>query len=90
MAEQRKCPFCEQVVINDTKVCHLCGHELPAASEGSGTASGSSLWRTGRTFILIVLAALIVLVLVLALRSWLAGPAPAPVGTVLSAVRVLA
>ena len=75
MAQQRRCPFCEESVIGDAKVCHLCGHELPQEG-GSGKSGRESFWATGRTFLLVVVVALVAIAVVLALRTWLARPFP--------------
>jgi hypothetical protein len=48
------------------------------------------LWRTVRTFLLVLLCVLVVLVVVLALRSWLAHPMAPPLVTVFRAVYLLA
>lgn len=82
MAQQdRKCPFCEEVVLGDATVCHFCGREIHS-SHGGEVSGARGAWRTARTFLIVVVGALVLLGLVFAIRGWLAGPMPPPVGAV--------
>lgn len=71
MPEQRRCPFCEETVIGDATICHYCGRELPGEDAGGGGRAGS-LGRTALSLLVVVLVALAVVVLVFALRTWMA------------------
>jgi len=83
MAQQRKCPFCEEIVINDARVCHFCGREIPTADGGPEESGARAAWRTGRTFLVIVVVALALVALTFAIRGWLAAPIPLPIQALL-------
>ena len=78
MSQQRKCPFCEETVINEAKMCHYCGRDIPTPGAGAKESGAKSAWRTGRTFLIVVVVALAAVALVLAIRGWAAGPFPLP------------
>ena len=76
MDQQRKCPFCEEAVIDDARVCHFCGRQLQTPDGGRREGGIRAAWRTARTFLAVVVIALAVIALIFALRGWLAGPIP--------------
>jgi hypothetical protein len=83
-----KCPFCEEVIIGDAKVCHYCGRNLPSDGGGAPGGAARGAWRTTRTFLVIVVVALLLVVLVFAIRSWLAGFAPPPFAALVNTLLV--
>ena len=81
--ERRKCPFCEEVVLDDATVCHYCGRELRSPGGDGGGGGQRTTWQTVRTFLVIVVVAIALIALVFVIQRLLARPAPLPVMAIL-------
>jgi hypothetical protein len=76
--QERRCPFCEETVLEDTAVCHFCGRDLPSFERGAAS-SARGAWRVIRALLIVVIVVILVVALVLALRRGQAPPLVPPV-----------